>query len=150
MHQRTLLISGGLLFVLVALSETSLPLNQRATAAKGESAIDKHPTPEEARSALVKLVRTRPEPKYLFGSIDPDQLARAKIQSEKQVCWIGGFRIDLKAKSYSILYDPKSGRKSDARVYGETFIFRKGEWTAPPPKFLFTLPCLSDEGKDKK
>jgi hypothetical protein len=98
-------------------------------------------TPERAKQALLKMMRSKPGKKlgWFKGKI-PREMAEMKIKREKGgwYAWTGAFRFNPTKAIYTLVISPRQGFRACAFEYKGSFVRKRRHWAATPPKLVST------------
>jgi hypothetical protein len=110
------------------ISNGSLPRETEGVATSPLSA-------QEAKEALVEMVRANQDDRTHMHKINPDELATVIPEHDNGHCRIGRFRVDLNQRTYQISFVGACSFH-----YVGTFARQSGRWVASPPQ-IESIDC---------
>jgi hypothetical protein len=135
-------LPGRYALILSALALATLT----AWATRPEESADAPPeqelTPNVAKEALLKMMRSEPGRKLVWFKGDiPQEMAALEIQNEEDGWsrWTGAFQFNVSKAIYTFTVQPRPGFRACTFDYGGSFVCEHGRWVASSPRLGMIL-----------
>ncbi len=125
---RLISFSAGILCLLAGVSGCSP--SERASSEAGTNESQAMLTPDQARQAVLELIRSRPN--TFIGAPDADRLEELRLEQRAEGKYaFGAFVVDLPNRRYSADIDRDA---PELYSYNGSFVRRDGRWHASEPE----------------
>jgi hypothetical protein len=96
-------------------------------------------TPEQAKQALLAMMRSKPgQDLGWFDGDVPDEMAKMKVEPAEEgwYSWTGGVRFRPSESIYVITIQPQDDAQACTFEYEGQFMMKEGQWSASPPRLV--------------